>query len=372
MKRKILFFIAEDWYFASHRLSLARAAKEAGFDVTVVTRVRKHGDAIRAAGLTLVPIDLDRRSLNPIKEVRVLWKLASIYRAERPDLVHHVAMKPIVYGTMAAILTGTPRTVNALAGLGWTFTANTIKARALGAVVRLVLRCVLRRGPVIVQNPDDLEWVAKLGIRRSKIHLVLGAGVNTQEFAPADEPSPTPSVVLASRMLHGKGVADFVEAARRIRAEGIDARFILVGAPDPGNPASIKESQLLAWETEGAVEWWGHRDDMPSVLARSAIVCLPSFYGEGIPKILIEAAASGRAIVTTDTPGCREIVKHEANGLLVRPRDIGALTLALKRLLRAPEMRRRMGEKGREMSVAKFSMGSISDQTIMIFRECLG
>lgn len=366
---KLLFFVTEDWYFCSHRLVLAVAAREAGFDVTVVTRVREHGEIIRRAGLGLIPFEISRRGMNPLREWRALAHLFTIYRREKPDLIHHVAIKPVLYGTLAARLAGVPHIINAMAGMGWLFTSAKLTARLVKPLVRLTFRILLRQSSVIVQNPDDAALVAGMGLR--DVHLIRGAGVDTQVFHPEPEPDGPLLLVLPARLLWDKGVGEFVEAARQLKAWGIVARFALVGAPDSENPAAVPETQLTAWQDEGVVEWWGQRTDMPQIFAQAHIVCLPSFYGEGIPKSLLEAAACGRPIVTTDAPGCREIVQDGDNGLLVPLRDVPALTEALARLIAAPDMRRRMGERGRALALGGFSQERVIAETLAVYREAM-
>ncbi len=365
---KLLFFVTEDWYFCSHRLALAVAAREAGFGVVVVTRVREHGKVIRQAGLDLIPFEISRRGINPFRELGALARLAALYRREKPDLVHHVAMKPVLYGALAARLTGVPHIVNALAGMGWLFTSANLIARVIKPLVRLTFRFLLRHTSVIVQNPDDAALMAGIGLRRARV--IRGSGVDPEVFRPGIEPTGTPLVVLPARMLWDKGVGEFVEAARQLKARGVIATFALVGEPDPENPASVSKAQLAAWHAETVVEWWGQRDNMPEVFAQTHIVCLPS-YREGLPKALLEAAACGRPIVATNVPGCREIVRDGENGVLVPVCDAPALAEALARLIADPGMRRRMGERGRTLVVGEFSQERVIAETLAVYREAM-
>ncbi|MDD5035157.1 MAG: glycosyltransferase family 4 protein [Methylococcaceae bacterium] len=367
---KLLFFVTEDWYFCSHRLPLALAAQQAGFEVCVLTRVREHGERIRRAGLKLIPLELSRRGTNPLAELGLLLRLIAIYRREQPDLIHQVAIKPVLYGSLAARLAGIPHVVNAIAGLGWLFTSPSTKARLLGHSVVLAFRLLLNRGKLIVQNPNDLEFLLKLGIPPSRIALIQGSGVDVLEFSPSPEPSGPPLVMLPSRQLWDKGIGEFVAAARRLKNAGIAARFVLVGAPDAENPAAISERQLALWQQEGIVEYWGHRTDMAQVFSQAHIVCLPS-YREGLPKALIEAAAAGRPIVTTDVPGCREVVRDGENGLLVPVKAVEALADALTKLIEDSSLRARMGAKGREMAVESFSQERICAETLALYRQLL-
>jgi glycosyltransferase involved in cell wall biosynthesis len=370
---RLLYLVTEDWYFCSHRLPLAAAARDAGFDVSVATRVRAHADEIRRAGVEPIPIGLSRRSVNPFREAGALREIARTYRAVKPDIVHHVALKPVLYGSLAARLAGVPAVVNALAGLGYAFSSRDLAARLVRPAVEAAFRALLDRptSRLIVQNPDDLAFlVSERVVSPDRAALIRGSGVDTRRFVPAPEPAGTPLVVLPARMLRDKGVVEFVAAAERLRGEGVAARFALVGDPDPDNPASISGETLQRWSASSAVEWWGWRDDMVTVFQQSHVVCLPS-YREGLPKALIDAAACGRAIVTCDVPGCREVVREGDNGLLVPPRDAAALAAALRRLLEDAGLRRAMGERSRARAVAEFSVERVIEQTLGLYRELL-
>jgi glycosyltransferase involved in cell wall biosynthesis len=365
---RILFVVTEDWYFVSHRLALAVAAQAAGFEVVVATRVGRHGEAIRAAGIRLVPFGLARSYGNPLREILALVRL---YRRERPDIVHHVALKPIVYGAVAAWLARVPAQVNAVVGLGWLFTSTKGVMRLIRPAARWILASLLRmRGSLtIVQNPDDRALLVRSHLPESRIRLIRGAGVDTTVFAPAPEPAGPVCIVLAARMLWDKGVGEFVEAARLIRQAGVQARFALVGDPDNDNPASVPEATLRGWHGQDGVEWWGRRDDMPSVYQAAHIACLPSYYREGLPKVLLEAAACGRPLVTTDAPGCREVVQDGDNGILVTPRDAQSLARAMRKLIEDEKLRHAMGKRGREIMLKDFSSEQVVRETLAIYRE---
>lgn len=371
---RLLFFVTEDWYFCSHRIPLALAAKEIGYEVTVVTRVRSHGEHIRESGLNLIPLELSRRGINPFKELKIICRLASIYRAEQPDIVHHVALKPVLYGSIAARLAKISFAVNAMAGLGFLFSSRSFKARLVRPFVMQLFRFLLnRRGDrVILQNPDDLSLMCDSDILdRDRVVLIRGSGVDTMEFRVYPEPDDTPLVVLASRLLWDKGVGEFVEAARELKKQGVSARFVLVGEGDIENPATISDEQLHSWHEQRVVEWWGRRENMPKVFAESHIVCLPSAYSEGVPKVLIEAAACGRPIVTTDAPGCREIVQDGLNGFLVPLRDTTAVAEALRKLIHSPELRRKMGARGRKLVERDFSLDKVNSETLALYEGLL-
>jgi glycosyltransferase involved in cell wall biosynthesis len=367
--RKLLYFVTEDWYFCSHRLPLAIAAQQAGFDVSVVTRVREHRETIQRSGVRLIPFEFSRRSMNPLAEIATIIRLICVYRRERPDIVHHVAVKPVLYGSIAARFVGACRVVNALAGLGWLFTSDSRLALFLKFYVRQALGLLLSRDVAIVQNPDDKDMLQRVGVRAERIRVIRGSGVDTGLFKTSAEPEGgVPVVVLPARMLRDKGVEEFVAAARQLRDQGSDARFVLVGDPDPENPASIPVPRLQQWQQEGVVEWWGWRQDMPAVFANAHLVCLPS-YREGLPKALIEAAAAGRAIVTTDVPGCREVVVPGETGILVPPRDVKALASALQYLLANRELRQRMGWNARKLAEEQFDTRNVVQQTLALYES---
>jgi len=372
---KLLFVVSEDWYFHSHRLPLAEAALAEGFDVTVATRVTRHGDAIRQAGIRVIPIGMRRRSMNVIDELRSILELRRVVAAQRPDIIHNVALKPVLHGSIAARLSGRVGVVNAIAGMGYLFTSSAPRARLARPLVTLALRVLLdgRANRVIVQNPEDLAFlVERRMVRRDHIRLIRGSGVDTTKFMRTGESAGTPVVMLASRMLRDKGIPDFVAAARLLLDEGVAARFVLVGGPDPGNPASIPEDELRKLVDRAGIEWWGPRSDMPAVIGEAHVMCLPTTYGEGVPKVLLEAAACGRPIVATDVQGCREVVRSEVNGLLVPPREPVALAQAIRRLLSEPATRSRMGEAGRNLVQSEFSIEHVTAATMAIYRELLG
>lgn len=374
-KPKLLFLVAEDWYFCSHRLPLAVAALEAGYEVIVVTCVNQHATTIFAANLTLIPLKhMHRSGTNPLQELALLLELWRIYRREKPELVHHVGLKPVVYGTLVARIVDVRGVVNALAGLGFVFSSSQLFAQLLRPFIKQVFSCSLKHknSRIIVQNEHDFQVITKM-VRTTSGHvrLIRGAGVDPNFYIAKPSGAQPPLVVLIARMLWDKGVGDFVEAAIRIREAGILARFALVGIPDPENPTSVPESQLRAWHGSGDVEWWGYRADIPAVLAMASIACLPTFYGEGVPKALIEAMASSRAIVTTDIPGCRELVDGGRNGILVAPRDVTALSNALKLLIEDPELRQKMGASGRSMVEQSLSLDQVLKETLALYAELI-
>ncbi len=371
---KLLYLVSEDWYFVSHRLALAVAAQAAGYDVSVATRVNKDGDTIRKAGLRLLPITFERAGLGPVLEAQTLARLIALYRRERPDIVHHVSVKPVIYGSIAARASGVRGVVNALMGLGFVFSSNSCKARALRPFVRASLRLALagQQTRVVVQNGDDYQlMIAHALAREQNLRLIRGSGVDPLKFRVTPTPPGPPVFVLPARLLKDKGVVEFVTAAQLVKDRGIAARFALVGEPDPLNPASVTQGEIEAWVESSSVEHWGWKTPaaMPGILAASHVVCLPTFYGEGLPKSLLEAASCGRAIIATDVPGCREIVRHGVNGWLIAPRDPRALADAMCEAMADPARCDQYGAAGREMVVAEFSIDHVIEQMLAVYAE---
>lgn len=371
MSRRILFLGNDAPFFVATRLPLAQAAAAAGYDVHVATPPHPQTAAIRQSSLAWHAVTMSRSRLKIGQELRTLWEVARLYRRVRPDLVHHITAKPVLYGTIAARLSGVPRVVNGVTGLGYVHTSDA--TRLLRELASAVYRLGLahRRMRVIFQNTDDRDvYLGRRWITAAQAVIIPGAGIDTGRFAPRPRsPRPAVLVVLACRMLRPKGIAEFVQAARRLKAEAAGVRMVLVGAPDPGNPASLSQAELDVWAREGAVEYWGHRDDMPAVLSEADIVCLPTYYREGVPRVLIEAAACGLPAVTTDTPGCRDIVIHEETGLLVAPRSVEDLAAAIRRLAGDRELRERLGRAAREHAVRHFSIERVLQSTLAVYAE---
>jgi glycosyltransferase involved in cell wall biosynthesis len=290
--------------------------------------------------------------------------LRAIYRDEHPDIVHHVALKPILYGNIAAL--GLPlKIVNAFAGLGYLESSKSPKAMILRTMIWNTMRFLLNRRNsfTILQNFEDRDFaVNNLGLSSENTEVIMGSGVDLELFRPSLQPSGAPIVMLPSRLLWNKGVAEFVAAAELLVSTGIHARFVLVGDTDEGSPSAIPRSQLAEWNDSGSIEWWGKMSNMQEVLPRASIICLPS-YREGIPKVLIEAAACGRPIVTTDVPGCRDVVQHYVNGMLVPPNNVDVLALTIRVLLGNSDLRARMGDAGRKVA-AHFSQDVVIEKTL--------
>lgn len=368
---KVVLFANSAWYLYNFRLALAEAIRANGHEVVMLSPPGPFVEALEAEGYRCLLVEMDRREVHPGRQWKAVRQIAEHYRREAPDLVHHFTLKSVVCGSLAARRAGVRHVVNAIAGLGYVFTSRQRRARMLRPVLRAALGVALRRTEVIFQNPDDLDALRALKlVSPAQAHLILGSGVDTERFTPVTPPDGVPLVILASRMLRGKGIEEFAEAAAHLHESGVPGRFVLVGPTDPGNPSAVPEDQIRAWEAQGAVEWWGFRDDMEAVLAQSHIICLPSRYGEGVPRILIEGAAMGRPLVATDTPGCREIVREGENGFHVPISDARALAAALERLLTDAALREQMGAASRRIAEEGFSEMIVLDATLGVY-ECL-
>ena len=371
---KLLYVVNIPRFFVSHRLPLALAARADGFDVQVAASDSdpESAERIAATGLPFHPLPLSQHGLNPLGELRTIIALQRLYTRLKPDLLHHVSIKPVIYGGIAAKLSRRRAVIQAMSGLGYLHVSEERRARLLEKLSRPAFRLALSGAGtrMIFQNPDDRQvFVGRGLIPENRTTIIRGSGVDEREFAPRPEDKASlPVVLFAGRLLWEKGVGEFVEVARRLRGR---ARFRVVGYEERTSPSNVPAAQLQAWHDAGIIEWRGRQDDMAQVFGDCNIVCLPSTYGEGVPKVLIEAAACGRACVSTDMPGCREIVRHGANGLLVPPKDIDALTDAVGRLIDDPELRQSYGIRGREIALQGFTLRQVVEETISLYRLLL-
>ncbi|MFL6798321.1 MAG: glycosyltransferase family 4 protein [Xanthobacteraceae bacterium] len=369
---RLVYLVTEDWYFISHRLPMARAAQLAGFEVHVITRAGRHAPAIRAEGFELHNVHWDRGSLDPREFLRTVRAIRRIYRKLAPRITHHVALMPTIAGSLAAsglrIIC-----VNAITGLGTTFASNTRKLRIARVLLRGALQLALRRADaaVLVQNRDDAQAIARLGIDPGRIHLIAGSGVDVERFKPVPEPSGAMTIGFAGRLLESKGVRTLVEAHRLLLQRGRDIRLAIAGMPDPANPRSLDEHEIAAWRQQPNLVHLGFVDDMPGFWASAHIAVLPARGGEGLPLSLLEAAACGRPLIATDTAGCRDIARPGINGLLVPPDQAEKLAGAIETLADNPAMRSRMGEAARRLVEREFSSERIGRDTVAMYRRLL-
>jgi glycosyltransferase involved in cell wall biosynthesis len=369
---RVLMVLLDDLDFASNGLPVARALRERGVAVHVLAGQRA-GAPGEVGGFPIEPWRLRRGSTSPLRELEAVRQVARVTRDLRPDLIHNFSYKPVLYGGLVASRRGLPA-VNLLNGRGYVQLSDDLRARLLRRFVRWGVGKVLRhpRAHAVFQNPEDYSlFVDGRLVPAERAVIIPGAGIDLDRFQPAEPPTGTPIVVLAGRLLKEKGVREFVEASALLRARNVPARFVLVGAPDPENPGTVTEGELDRWVADGHVERWGIRSDMPDVLRSATLVCLPS-YGEGLPKVLLEAAACGRPVVTTDVSGCRSLVDGDDIGLLVPPRDPAALSTALGNLLADPERRAAMGQRARLKAVAQFGAGRVVEDTLRLYSRLVG
>jgi len=384
--RTIAIVYNDDFYLHRFKGGLLKTLSEAGHTVYAIAPAGESVEAIEKLGATFIDWPLVRRGASPLRELQSLLALRSIYKRIRPDLVHHFTAKPRVYGAFAARLSGVPLVVSSVNGLGYVYTGRGLKSSIVRPVSTLLNRLAFGISEaVLFQNHDDSRFFKESRmVSRSKIrHVPGGSGIDTELYSPEsvdaaerdrlrsslDIPSDAPIVVMVGRMLTHKGVHEYVESARKLAGDQ-GACFLLVGPTDPGNPASIPQETLVDWGRRGVVRYLGERSDVRELMAMSDIVVLPS-YREGFPRVLIEAASMGKPMVTTDTPGCREVVVDGENGLLVPVRDADALGLAVRKLLASPALRKTMGEAARKKALSEFDERNVTRNIIAIYDELL-
>ena len=366
----LLFVVNDAGFFKSHRWQLAKAAQEAGYSVEIACPDDELINLFSKEGFIAHIVPFTRKNINPIYEIKTIFGLWNLYKKLKPDLIHHITIKPVIYGGIISRIQRLPRVIFAITGLGYIFSLRSKKAAVVQAIVRKIYHFVLgyEKAFTIYQNPDDRKEIwGDANLSRNLI--IRGSGVDQTQFNYSCESDELPIVGMASRMLWSKGVGDFVEAAKRCRNNNISCRFVLIGDGDPGNPESVPTLKLKQWNAEGIVEWWGKCTDMPDVLKKLHLVVLPTLYREGVPKVLIEAAATGRPLIGTDMPGCREIIQNNKNGMLIPPGDINALVTAISDLVNKPEKRRVMGLNSRELFLSEFTLEHVISNTLELYKS---
>src|SRR5215218_4618378 len=371
--KRIAFVVTEDWFFASHFLPMAQAARELGLEVAVVTRVRDHRAAIEAAGVKVIGLEAERRSLNPMAAGYTAGRLAAILKAWRPDIVHCIALRAILIGGAAALMAGIPRRVYALTGLGFLGARQDLVGRGARTAARMLVRGLeTRQTRYLFENPDD---AALIGLDRgdaSRVTILGGAGVDAERLCPQPlPPQPPLKVAVVARMLWSKGADVAVEAAKRAREAGAAVELSLYGAPDPSNPKAVPQGTLQAWNSVSGVTWHGRTDDVAGVWRDHHVCCLPSRGGEGLPRTLLEGAACGRALVTTDVPGCRALVRDGIEGFIVPPENPAALADAFVKLAADPTHVARMGEAARQRIMTGFTERHVMVAVKSLYRQAL-
>lgn len=363
-----------DWFFISHRLPIAIEAKKKGWEVLVLAGDTGRGNILNKYGIKFVPWKISRSGTNILDEFSAFFHLVKIVKSFNPHIVHNVGIKSVIYGSITSILLKKPY-INAIAGLGFVF-GSTLNAKIIKQFVTPFFRIIFnsKKSKLILQNRDDIKLFTENGYcPLSKIRLIRGSGVNLNEFKFVPEIVSEYSLVcLPSRMLWDKGIGEFVQAIRILKTRNPDlkVKFILAGGIDKENPAKIPKEQILEWVKEGLLEWWGHRENMVELLSTVNMVVLPS-YNEGLPKVLIEAAAIGRVIITTDVPGCRELIIDDINGIIIPPKNAASLANAIQLLLKDKEKCKLFIKNGLEIVRKDFPIEYVVESTFNVYNSVL-
>ena len=372
---KILFLVNDPLFIVSHRLEICIEAVKLGYEVHIVSSYERDAvSKIESKGIHFHQVDFTRKGINPFTEIAKLFSLTILFRKIKPDLVHLITIKPYLYGGIAARITNVSGVVSAVAGLGILFSSNDLKYRGLRVLLYPLYRLAFghKNQKIIFQNKNDrnllLDWRV---ISKEKPVMIRGSGVDLDLYSHVPEPEGIPVISFAARLLIDKGVEVFVEASRILKSRNIIVRFWLIGEVDQGNANTVTKAQLRQWEAEELVELFGFRKDVSVLFAQSNIITLPSFYGEGLPKVLVEAAACGRAVITTDHPGCRDAIEVNESGVLIPTRDATALADAIEDLINDPNKRSMLGLAGRELAEREFAIDKIVNLHIQIYESLL-
>lgn len=369
----VVFVVNCPVYFITHRMPIGLALIEQGFDVHVIAP-GECPSVLSDNGFKYHSVSMSRKGVNPFFELFTIWALWRLFNKIKPNIVHLVTIKPYLYAGIAARFSGVPAVISAIAGLGGLFSCQGVRNRFFRLILHPLFQFALghKNQIVIFQNSNDRELLIKWGVLTiEKSKLIRGAGVDLKDYPFTSEPNGIPVISFASRLLKDKGVIEFIEAARILKSSTLEVRFWLIGEPDHGNSNTVTQEQINEWQQEGIIEYLGYRTNIASLLSLSNIVTLPSYYGEGLPKILIEAAACGRAVVTTNHPGCRDAIEPNITGILVPVRDTQALIDAIQYLIENPDKRKKMGKEGRKLSKKEFSIEKIVDAHLAIYNELL-
>lgn len=368
---RLLYIVNVDWFFMSHRLAIAKAARAAGYEVHIACGVTDREDALTREGFIVHPLRLSRGSWGMAKQIGALVDIFDVISTVRPGIVHLVTIKPVLIGGIAARILRVPKVIAAISGLGYIFIATGFSASVRRSMIGLLYRLALgsRRVRAIFQNADDRKLITGLsGLDASQVRMIRGSGVDLNQFRATPLPEGRFTVVLAARLLIDKGIREFVHAAEMARDHGLDAAFVVAGDNDPDNPACIPPAEIEAWRAAGLVEFPGRVDDMAALYRRAHIAALPS-YREGMPLALLEAAACGRGVVTTDVPGCREAIEPGVTGVLVPVRDGQALGEAIIALIRDPARCAELGRAGRDLAERAFDVERVIATHLDIYAE---
>lgn len=375
-KKKLLFIVNVDWFFISHRLPIALKAITAGYEVHLLCAITNKTEYLESLGFIVHPFSFSRSGKNIFSEFVCVFRLYRQIKKIKPDLVHLITIKPVLYGGIVARIANVSGVVSAISGLGFLFVKRVgLQARFLRSFVLFLYRMAMRHvnQRVIFQNPMDMNaLIVTGGVEKNKTRMIRGSGVDLMNYPMLPEPEGIPVIVMISRLLNDKGVNEFVEAARIVKSKKNAVRFQLIGEPDLDNPESVLAEQVQLWREEGIVECLGFRSDIAELISNSQIVVLPSYYAEGLPKVLIEAAACGRMVITTDMPGCRDAIEPNMSGILVPIRDAVVLAHEIERMIDNNTLRQQMGRNGRILAEREFNIDKVVSAHLAIYKELVG
>lgn len=364
---RILLFANSDWYLYNYRLALANYLRAQGHEVILLSPSGKYAQKLQTEGFEWHAVEFSRDSLNPFGELIVVWKLHRLLKQIQPDILHNFTLKSVLYGSLAAKHSSVSKVINAITGRGYLFINNNVRANLARMVAIPLLRYALKGSQVIFQNQGDLQfYIEQRFLLKEQTSLIYGSGVDIQKFSPGKYPPEEANIIFPSRLLKDKGVYEFVEAAKIVRSKFPKIKFVLVGTTDKGNPSSLVDKEIIQWQNERLIEWWGWQEDMPWVYHKALLVCLPS-YSEGLARSLLEAASCGIPIITTNIPGCREIVQHNKTGFLVPTRDVHALVDSIMVAIDHPNLLVEMGRSGREFIVRHYSQEIVNKETYKLY-----
>ena len=364
---KIVLFANTDWFLYNYHLSFAKFLQGKGHEVILLSPHGPYVKELQRAGFVWQEISLSRKGMNPLREIKTIQRLRRIIIHINPDVLHNFTLKSVLYGSLAWRGVPGKKIINTITGMGYLFINGSLLVRMMRTFIKVLLRFTLKGTTVIFLNRDDRQFYLEQKIvDEGQVYLVNGAGIDTHKFHPAPVPCESFNIIFPARLLRDKGIYEFVEAARMVKKHITQARFILVGSIDEGNPSSVTKEEVETWQRDGVIEWWGWQDDMPPIYQQAFLVCLPS-YREGLPTSLLEAASCGVPIITTNVPGCREVVRNGENGFLIPPRDAKALAESIMVAIDHPNLLVGMGARGRELMVKRYSQEIVNSETYKIY-----
>ena len=359
-KKKLLILVNVDWFLISHRLPLVLAAQKDGYEVHIACSFTNDYNKLASLGFHLHELPISRAGLSVFSEIKIFIKILLLIKNIRPNQMHFISIKPIIYGGIASRLLGLKEFISSISGLGYVFTAKTKISILLKPIILFLYRLSLKNSDslVIFQNSFDRDYFVKQKIVSLENSLLIpGSGVDLEKFVYTPEPQGEIIIMMVSRLLIDKGIYDFIEAASILKKESSSIKMVLVGGVDE-NPQSIKQYELDNWISEGLIDYWGFRDDIAEVMSKANVIVLPS-YRDGLPKCLIEAAACSRATITTDVPGCRDAILPKKTGLLINVKDPQSLVRAIKTLESNQDLRISMGREGRKLAENSFDINEV-------------